>query len=58
MGLAIANKIVAAHGGAIEYRNRDQGGAVFTITLPIIGMGEHKARVATTRNTAVAAGTK
>ncbi len=40
LGLAIANKIVAAHGGVIDYRNRDQGGAVFTITLPIIGTGE------------------
>ena len=29
-----------AHGGVIDYRNRDQGGAVFTITLPIIGTGE------------------
>jgi two-component system sensor histidine kinase PilS (NtrC family) len=33
LGLAIANKIVTAHGGAIEYRNRERG-AVFTIVLP------------------------
>ncbi|HXV14696.1 MAG TPA: ATP-binding protein [Candidatus Krumholzibacteria bacterium] len=44
LGLAIANKIVAAHGGVIEFRNREQGGAVFTITLPIVGSGEHPAR--------------
>ncbi len=37
LGLAIANKIVTAHGGTIECRNRDQGGAVFTITLPVVG---------------------
>jgi two-component system sensor histidine kinase PilS (NtrC family) len=35
LGLAIANKIVAAHGGSIRFRNRDGGGAVFTITLPV-----------------------
>ncbi|HEU4929520.1 MAG TPA: ATP-binding protein [Candidatus Krumholzibacteria bacterium] len=37
LGLAIANKIVVAHGGIIECRNREQGGAVFTITLPVVG---------------------
>ena len=35
LGLAIANKIVAAHGGTIGFRNREGGGAVFTITLPV-----------------------
>ncbi|HEU4363920.1 MAG TPA: ATP-binding protein [Candidatus Krumholzibacteria bacterium] len=35
LGLAIANKIVAAHGGSIGFRNREGGGAVFTITLPL-----------------------
>jgi two-component system sensor histidine kinase PilS (NtrC family) len=35
LGLAIANKIVTAHGGAIGFRNREGGGAVFTITLPV-----------------------
>jgi signal transduction histidine kinase len=55
LGLAIANKIVVAHGGTIEYRNREQGGAVFTITFPIIGTGEHEARPATTRTATVAA---
>jgi two-component system sensor histidine kinase PilS (NtrC family) len=37
LGLAIANKIVVAHGGTIEFKNREQRGAVFTIALPIIG---------------------
>lgn len=34
LGLALANKIVTAHGGAIQFRNRTRGGAVFEITLP------------------------
>jgi two-component system sensor histidine kinase PilS (NtrC family) len=34
LGLAIANKIVSAHGGTIEYRNRERG-AVFTVVLPV-----------------------
>jgi two-component system sensor histidine kinase PilS (NtrC family) len=55
LGLAIANKIVAAHGGVIECRNREQGGAVFTITLPIVGTGERGARTHTTRRATVAA---
>lgn len=46
LGLAIANKIVEAHGGAIEYRNREQGGAVFTITLPIIAASDGDTRPA------------
>lgn len=44
LGLAIANKIVVAHGGVIEYRNREQGGAVFTITLPIVVTEERATR--------------
>lgn len=55
LGLAIANKIVAAHGGVIEYRNREQGGAVFTITFPVVGTSEHEARPAQTRRATVAA---
>jgi two-component system sensor histidine kinase PilS (NtrC family) len=34
LGLAMANKIVNAHGGSIEYRNAERG-AVFTIVLPV-----------------------
>lgn len=54
LGLAIANKIVEAHGGAIEYRNREKGGAVFTITLPIIGTSEEDTRPAKNQTHAVA----
>jgi two-component system sensor histidine kinase PilS (NtrC family) len=35
LGLAMANKIVNAHGGSIEFRNGERGGAVFTIVLPV-----------------------
>jgi len=35
LGLALAQKIVAAHGGTIEAANRREGGAVFTISLPL-----------------------
>jgi len=35
LGLAIANKIVGSHGGTIEFRNRDGGGAEFVIVLPV-----------------------
>ena len=31
LGLAIANKIVEAHGGRIEVRNREEGGAEFSV---------------------------
>jgi signal transduction histidine kinase len=34
LGLAMANKIVGAHGGSIEFRNAERG-AVFTIVLPV-----------------------
>jgi len=34
LGLAMANKIVIAHGGSIEFRNAERG-AVFTIVLPV-----------------------
>jgi signal transduction histidine kinase len=34
LGLPITNRIVKAHEGRIELRNRDTGGAVFTIKLP------------------------
>jgi len=35
LGLAIANKIVEAHGGRIEVQNRAQGGAEFSIVIPV-----------------------
>ena len=35
LGLAICRAIVRAHGGTIEARNREGGGAVFRFTLPL-----------------------
>jgi hypothetical protein len=35
LGLAIANRIVTAHGGIIEFKNRRHGGAEFTVVLPV-----------------------
>lgn len=35
LGLAIARRIVELHGGALTARNHAQGGAVFTIELPL-----------------------
>jgi signal transduction histidine kinase len=34
LGLPITKRIITAHHGAIEVRNRDGGGAVFTLKLP------------------------
>jgi len=36
IGLAVSQDIVSDHGGTLEARNRPQGGAVFTITLPAL----------------------
>jgi two-component system sensor histidine kinase KdpD len=38
LGLAICRGIVEAHGGSIVASNRQGGGAVFEITLPVIGV--------------------
>ena len=35
MGLAIARRILQAHGGDLTAANRATGGAVFTVTLPL-----------------------
>ncbi len=37
LGLAICRAITTAHGGEISVRNREGGGAVFTVRLPITG---------------------
>jgi two-component system, NtrC family, sensor histidine kinase PilS len=55
LGLAIANKIVVAHGGVIEYRNREQRGAEFTIVLPVGAPADPTKRATAGRQIAVAA---
>ncbi len=35
MGLSVCHTIMASHGGAIRVGNRPDGGAVFTVTLPL-----------------------
>ncbi len=43
LGLPITNRIVKAHRGRIELRNKDTGGAVFTIKLPYSDQEDKKA---------------
>jgi two-component system, NtrC family, sensor histidine kinase PilS len=45
LGLAMANKIVTAHGGNIEFRNAERG-AVFTIVLPVNAPAREKSQAA------------
>jgi signal transduction histidine kinase len=35
LGLAYTSQVVTAHGGRIEVRNSRQGGAIFSIVLPV-----------------------
>jgi K+-sensing histidine kinase KdpD len=37
LGLSICKSIVAAHGGALEYRRNHHGGAEFCLQLPAVG---------------------
>jgi len=39
LGLPITNRIIKGHKGRIELRNRDAGGALFTIKLPLPATG-------------------
>lgn len=43
LGLTITKRIITAHHGAIEVRNRDGGGAVFTLKLPYPAKGNSNA---------------
>nr|PZN16595.1 MAG: hypothetical protein DIU78_24890 [Pseudomonadota bacterium] len=37
LGLAIAHRLVVEHGGEIEYRDAEGGGAEFRVVLPVAG---------------------
>jgi signal transduction histidine kinase len=36
LGLAVVQKIIVQHGGTIEARNQQQGGAEFIVWLPFV----------------------
>ncbi|MBU0946924.1 MAG: two-component sensor histidine kinase [Proteobacteria bacterium] len=40
LGMAISYNIMRKLGGKIDVRNREEGGAVFTLTLPIVKLGD------------------
>lgn len=42
LGLAVTKKIVEQHGGTISVRNNPEGGATFTVLLPLNRWGEKK----------------
>jgi signal transduction histidine kinase len=54
LGLAIARWIVGAHSGQIQAGNRPEGGAVFTVTLPLMRRDQRHPDVA--RPSSVSAG--
>jgi signal transduction histidine kinase len=39
LGLAVSHRIVAAHGGRLDYRDAPGGGAVFAVALPLSSPG-------------------
>ncbi|MFN2124446.1 MAG: sensor histidine kinase, partial [Candidatus Promineifilaceae bacterium] len=41
LGLSIAKGIVEAHGGKIWAENRPEGGAVFSLSLPVTSVGSN-----------------
>ncbi len=47
LGLAIAHRVVEAHGGRIGARDREGGGTVFRIELPLAGAAARPARAST-----------